>query len=239
MKKLLTTNTALLSKLLVGVLLLAATVAAGYFYYQYQQVQQQNPAHEIETITAEIGKTLQLPEEEPNLATVTDKTLLAEQPFFAQAENGDKVLIYRSWGKAILYRPSTQKIIDITNVTADVNAELTTDSQETIPETISYTVYLLNGTTQAGATREIDAQITSVANITIVGRDNAERSTYTQTLVIPLAEASAAAAQKIADTLSAELSTLPAGETAPEDADIVVIVGGSAATPTPTTTPEP
>jgi hypothetical protein len=74
---------------------------------------------EIESLTATIGKFMELPKgEKPTLATVTDRAKLKGQEFFANAENGDKLLVYSKAGKAILYRPSTGKIIEATNLTS-------------------------------------------------------------------------------------------------------------------------
>jgi len=57
---------------------------------------------------------MELPkDEEPTIATVLDKEKLKDQLFFAKAENGDKVIIYSKNQKAILYRPSINKIIDV------------------------------------------------------------------------------------------------------------------------------
>ena len=62
-----------------------------------------------------VGKLVLLPEDEtPTIATVTDPAKLkAEQAFFARAEDGDKVLIYTRALKAIMYRPRTNKIIEV------------------------------------------------------------------------------------------------------------------------------
>jgi hypothetical protein len=84
---------------------------------------------EIKTLTLKIGRVMELPKgEEPTLATVTDKQKLKGQDFFANAKNGDKLLIYRKAKKAILYRPSTEKIIDVTN--------LTSSSQNSSPDAV-------------------------------------------------------------------------------------------------------
>lgn len=68
-------------------------------------------------IIANVGNLVALPVgETPTLATVSDKSKLANQPFFRQSENGDKVLIYKVAGKAYLYRPSQNRVIDVTTI---------------------------------------------------------------------------------------------------------------------------
>lgn len=58
---------------------------------------------EIKDLVEKIGKLVILPaDEEPVLATVTDKEKLKDQPLFAKAENGDKILIYAKAQKAYI-----------------------------------------------------------------------------------------------------------------------------------------
>jgi hypothetical protein len=66
-----------------------------------------------------LSKIIALPEEIPSIATVTDKEKLADQPFFQKAENGDKVIMYSQNRRAYLFRPSEQKIIDMTVIAVD------------------------------------------------------------------------------------------------------------------------
>lgn len=74
---------------------------------------------EVNALVGRIGHSMDLPVgEQPTLATVTDQTKLGGQDFFARAQNGDKLLVYSAAKKAILYRPSTGKIIDVTNLIA-------------------------------------------------------------------------------------------------------------------------
>lgn len=81
-----------------------------------------------ELVTAVSGM-INLPNEEPTIATVEDKDKLKGNPFFEEAENGDKVLIYPTASKAFIYRQSENRIINSGPIalTAD-NAEATSDA---------------------------------------------------------------------------------------------------------------
>jgi hypothetical protein len=52
-------------------------------------------------------------DEQPTLATVSDVTKVRDQPFFTHAQNGDQVLVYTQTRKAILYRPSADRIVEV------------------------------------------------------------------------------------------------------------------------------
>lgn len=73
-----------------------------------------NNKEESQELIEKVGRLIVLPEnEQPTIATVTDLAKLKGQPFFARAQIGDKVLIYSQSKKAILYRPSADKIIEV------------------------------------------------------------------------------------------------------------------------------
>ena len=70
-------------------------------------------------LIASVGKLIQLPKgETPTVAAVTDAAQAKKQSaFFNDAQNGDKVLLYVKAGEAILYRPSTNKIVLVAPLT--------------------------------------------------------------------------------------------------------------------------
>jgi hypothetical protein len=112
-----TTKSQKLSIIILVCLLLAALAAAGYYYHKYTQIRN-NPssvaANQVSTVESRVGKLIALPTgEAPTLATVQDPTKLASQPFFKNAKKGDQLLIYTNAKEAILYRPSTNKIINV------------------------------------------------------------------------------------------------------------------------------
>lgn len=99
---------------------------AGYFYWKYDTLMK-DPAvvaqQEAKAIGAKVAALIEVPkDEQPSVATVTDKTKLTDQQFFAKTENGDKVVIYYTAGIAILYRPSQNKIIAVSPINAGNNA---------------------------------------------------------------------------------------------------------------------
>ena len=104
-----------MKKHLVLILLIIAIIISGtsiYFLKLSGKPQSADEA-EINKIISAVSKHITLPEEEPSVATVSDLEALRDRPFFAKAKEGDKVLIYEKAKKAILYRPSEDKIIDI------------------------------------------------------------------------------------------------------------------------------
>lgn len=68
-------------------------------------------------VVNKVGKLVELPSNEtPKLVIVQDADKLKSQEFFARAKNGDRVLVYTKANRAILYRPSTNKIIEFSKL---------------------------------------------------------------------------------------------------------------------------
>lgn len=206
---------------------------AGYFYYQFRNSAQIADAKEIEDLTKEIGVMMMLPENEtPTLATVTDKDKLSEQSFFQKSENGDKVLIYSNTGRAILYRPSNKKIVDVTTVninTPSVETPVVTTPEPVVEEIVPSIarVALYNGSQTVGITNIKEKQLTATfKDIAVVTKDSAKKNDYAQTIVVDITGKSLELSQQMAENLDGIVAGLPNGEVAPADADILVIVGG-------------
>ncbi len=122
----------------VLVLLVGSSITAGYFYLQWKKaVTAPSAEEEIAEVTEVIGTFMELPTGEvPTIATVLDKEKLADQAFFNNSQNGDKVLIYTTAKKAILYRPSTKKVIEVAPIYFDETAQAQVDNtsvQQTSP----------------------------------------------------------------------------------------------------------
>lgn len=103
---------------------LLVTLGAGGIYAIIKQKpewlglnQQKSPEQiqsEVEKLVSEVDKILELPTDEtPTVATVTDIEKVKDQAFFRLAQQGDKVLVYTRSKKAILYRPSQKKIMEV------------------------------------------------------------------------------------------------------------------------------
>jgi hypothetical protein len=108
-------------KIIVGasmVIAIIAIVSAGFFWMKWRQADNNNPAktaqREIDSTLERVGRLMFLPEgAQPTVATIKDPEQLKDQQFFINAEVGDKLLIYSAARKAILYRPSEDKIIEV------------------------------------------------------------------------------------------------------------------------------
>lgn len=119
----------------VFIIAVVAIALGGYFYYQLK-ILKTNPAtiakEEASDLVSKISKHYLLPVgEDPTVATVSDPEVLKSQSFFTNSLKGDKVLIYAKAGKAILYRPSIDKIIE----TAPINNNKPAMSSATSVET--------------------------------------------------------------------------------------------------------
>lgn len=193
--------------------------AGGFLYFKFQNSQNpsvQSATEDTKKIIEEAGKLIDLPSENPTVATVTDISKLKDQPFFQKAKNGDKVLIYTGARKAILYDPNINKVLEV----APIN--IGSSSAQ-----IASKIALRNGTRTAGLTRKVEAELKkSLPNINIVSKENAEKQDYDQTTVVILNDSAKELAKSLVNLLKgAKIGDLPKEEIKPVETDILIILG--------------
>lgn len=101
------------------IILLAGVGFAGYDYflakkYIFKTISTGEKAkREIASVTSVIRQSIDLPpDEKAVMATVTDIDRLKDQQFFTNAQNGDVVLMYPEFGKALIYRPKDKRVVE-------------------------------------------------------------------------------------------------------------------------------
>src|SRR5258708_2362003 len=166
---------------LVVLAFVAVSAAAFYFYHQYQEVNRDKLAaqNDISSFLKVAAKSVLLPDEEPVVATVSDKTKLQEQAFFKAAENGDKVFIYAKNELAVLFRPSINKIIQVMPIQAGAQAT----PSPTAPAPVRVALY--NCTTIPGLSKSSQDKITTaLPTATVTQKISAKRTDYQKTIVV-------------------------------------------------------
>ncbi len=106
--------------------LLVALALWSYGFYELGRyvVYQENPelaGQQLATDTLnKVGQLIQLPADEtPTMATIKNAASIKQtQPFLADAEDGDILIVYSNAKIAILYRPSENKLIAVGPVTS-------------------------------------------------------------------------------------------------------------------------
>ena len=226
------------------ILVLLGVAAAVHFYYQSGKLRQDlvssqnHPQPEAQTTAAQtqdeakqlvetVGKLIVLPsDEQPTIATVADLEKLKNQPFFADAKIGDKVLIYPKAQKAVLYRPSENKIIALAPFVVPEDTTTQTTASSSPAATSSLTIEIRNGSGKTGAANTLKTQIQSIdRNFTVTRTGNAIGVFEKTVLYVSPGNENSALAKKLSAQLGAEItSSLPAGEVT-SLAQAVVFIG--------------
>lgn len=111
-------------------LVLMLLIFSAFMFNQYRAAKDKTTANtpaavnkRVEDVVTKVGKLIILPKDQkPTVATVVHADKLKDQTFFADAKDGDRILIYNSKNKAILYRPSTNQLVNVAAVTVTPTA---------------------------------------------------------------------------------------------------------------------
>jgi uncharacterized protein HemX len=135
------------NKLGLFILILIAIIAIAGFVWSFKKYvdtkkqltavtsvegQQEMAKQEVQKLLEKVGKLIILPaDEEPTVATIADvDALKKEQSFYADAQNGNKVLIYMQAKKAIIYDEERNILINVGPIFMNENiAPASTDSE--------------------------------------------------------------------------------------------------------------
>lgn len=220
--------------LVLFLILLAGNVVLGGLFYNTNReltALKEDPdalaRREVQVVVDQVSKLINLPSDlTPILATVNNaEELKAEQKFFAEAENGDKVLLYSqaedlSQRKAYLYRPSAQKLLNVAPINIGGANQVQVQDDE-------FSIELRNGTVIAGLTNDMETLLKQIyPNATVADKVNASRDSYDKSVLVKV-NASDELADKVAKFFSLEIVELPEGEADPGSVDLLLILGST------------
>lgn len=104
-------NSVLIKRVVITLVIAVWAGATGWLGWSYYQTQQNIQKNDAKTVVNKLKTLMEVPTEEPLVATITDADKLKEnEPFYRNAQNGDKVVIWKE--KAVIYRMEQNKIID-------------------------------------------------------------------------------------------------------------------------------
>lgn len=240
-------------KITISVLLVVLILGGGLFVWR-ARVQGAFPRFgagrggnnaDSSAVIARISKHVALPTgETPLVGTVTNAAALrSDQDFFAAVENGDVVVLYQKYQRAILYRPSRDILVNMgpivlpPPVTDRGNAAVATakpsvpPAQQPSPSVVAGPLKLdiRNGSKTGGIAAQLGKSLGAQANLyQVISVAPAARTTYRGTTLVILPGVDSARVEELKKKLGnpAIVNELPAGENK-TTADCVIILGNS------------
>lgn len=204
-----TTNKRLV--VIVIAVLVASIGSSMFFYKKYNDLKQspESVQKKAEVLKNKVAKIISLPDETPVVGTIDDKDKFKDQPFFKDAENGDRILIFNESRKVVLYREKDNRLINVGPIAVTSDSSVTTksvsvltDESGNIKGSTNDALVKINGIKVSKSTAKVKVDKLKVYD---PGNNDTEL------------------AKQISSALGAEVITsIPDGETAPEGADVVV-----------------
>ncbi len=206
--------------ILLGLLVIGAVVAVNHF----RITSPKSSGADTDELINKVSLLIDLPNESPTIATVSDKNELKDQPFFAKAENGDKVLIYAQARKAYLYRPSSNKMIEVApiNIAQPFQSPSASSAAQISKTPVRVAIY--NGSDIDGYATQFESQLAEILpQVEVTKKDNA-KSRYRQSIVVDISGNNKEVVSEVIGKLKGVSSPLPSDEIKP-DADVLIILG--------------
>src|SRR3989338_1626695 len=213
---------------------------SGFYYYNKYKVTEKRfreasvvNQSDVQALVEKVGKLIKLPDGElPTIATVTDLERLKNQPFFAKAKIGDKVLLYTKNKKAILYDPLNNLIVEVGPLiipTPSAPIAESTGSSDVAGLSTSITpspnklkVAIYNSTNNSPLVGEFETLlIQKIPDIELTAKTRSKKS-YAKSVVIDLTGNNKESVENIAKTLDLEISALSSDEVSPSGTDILI-----------------
>jgi hypothetical protein len=224
------------------IILVLAVSGIGWYMLTNKKTDEKTPAATQKSATdiliSKIGEKISLPTgETPQIIDIDSPESLSGDPFFDKSAAGDKALIYTESGFAVLFRPSTEEVVNSTkNIAALSDSSSSLDSSgnsssqtgsTTEPKTAPRITFL-NATSVNGlATLTENTLKTSKIDFTTSTKGNAVNKASSGTIVVDLSGKFAKTSSEIAGILSGKVATsLPSGESSSlkDSADIVIFI---------------
>lgn len=102
-----------------GLICLVVIFIGSFWYFSENKTNIKNvdkiniDVNDPNSVTAAVSSLMELPNEKPTVATVSNLKILEGQPFFKKASIGDKILIFTISKKAIIYSPQRHIIVEV------------------------------------------------------------------------------------------------------------------------------
>lgn len=206
-----------LKKNKIVILMLLSLIAISTYFFISRGKNDDSRAQLNKTIS-KLSSLMVLPEnEEPTLATVDNPGALTDPQLKAVAKTNDKVLLYYTAKKVIVYRPSVNKIVDIFPLILDPS----------VTESLDAKVEIRSGNGKPETSEQVkNIIIKDYKNLSVKEIGNASRQDYPSTVIIDLTDGQKYnLVNNIINEIGATRGVLPNGEPKPDNIDILIITG--------------
>lgn len=183
------------------------------------KAQQEAAKKEVQALVDKVKKLVVLPEnEDPTIATITDAPALAkEQPFYKDAHNGDKLMVYMQAKKAFIYDPNRNILVNVGPIYMENSAQQVQNALN---------IEVRNGSSKTGQGTTVADDLKQTAAFNVVKVANAAKGDYQGNIIV---DKSKGDKNTIIDALKTKYSAavvkdLPQGEK-DTDAEVLLIVG--------------